>query len=76
MEKLNRDLQNEVLNLTLQHCAKRGISVRQFMIELGYPSRQAWNALLYKPNPSYGKLNLFIKLLNYFNYDNKTENRL
>lgn len=77
MHKLNKHyiIVDDIRTLVYKHCNANNISVRQFMIELGESGTSAWDSLC-KYKPSYGKLNLLLKLLKFFNYDNKTENRI
>lgn len=68
------ELLKQVIADVLKECASQNISVRQFLMGIGENDRTSWNALLYKPNPSKGKLHLLLKLLKYFNYDKRKEN--
>lgn len=72
MDKLLQQLITDVN----KECAQQKISVRQFLIGLGESSTNAWYSLAYDKFPSYGKLQLLLKLLKYFNYDKKPTNSL
>ena len=56
-----------------RYCNDNGISVRQFLLEIGESSRINWETLQ-RTKASTGQIGLLVKLLNFFNYDNKTAN--
>lgn len=56
-----------------KYCNDNSISVRQFLLEIGESSRINWETL-HRTKACKGQIGLLVKLLNFFNYDNKTKN--